>query len=153
MKNVGYDERLWKKCFELEEVRFTELKTGLKGIAIGCEDLFLAVDYNFQHLAVKLLDIYDFIYPLTGWFFLKKPSDLRKTKYTPIHMILAKKYGIMWPEILERIIAELENHVEILEDVKPEFWRCPKCKVTWPLSYVEKSKYRCPRCGEKLYPR
>ncbi|MHA1581993.1 MAG: hypothetical protein ACTSYM_05835 [Candidatus Baldrarchaeia archaeon] len=147
------DERLRQKCYEIEEVRFTELKSGLKGIAIDYDDLFLALDYDYQHLMVKLLDIYDFVYPLTGWFWLRKPSDLRDERCKAIHKILEKRYGEGWKLILERVIAELENYIEIMNEEKPEFWRCPKCKVAYHVALAEKLKYRCPKCGKKLYPR
>ena len=146
-------ERLREKCDLAELVRFTELKSGLKGVAIDYDNLFLVVDYNYQHLMVKLLDIYDFIHPLTGWFWLKIPSDLRSEKCEAIHKILEKRYGEDWKLILERVIAELENYIEIMNEKRPEFWRCPKCKVAYHVALAEKLKYRCPKCGKKLYPR
>jgi len=145
------DERLKQKCYNAELVRFTELKSGLKGIAIGMEDLFLVVDYDYTRIAVKLLDIYDFIYPLTGWFFIKKPSSLRKNNETsPIRQILREKYGKRWKIILERIIAELENYIEIMNEEKPKFWRCPRCKLNYPNDLAEKLSFTCSRCNVKL---
>jgi len=138
-----------EKCREIEEVRFTELKSGLKGIAIGVEDLFLVVEYDYTRIVVKLLDIYDFIYPLTGWFFIKKPSSLRKHNETsPIRQILREKYGKRWKIILERIIAELENYIETLEP--PRFWRCPKCKISYYEKKAKENGYNCPLCGVGL---
>jgi predicted transcriptional regulator len=96
---------------ELPNVAFSQLKNGLKGVALGEEDLFVAVEQAKKGLRLKLIDLWGDQEPLTGWMSLSKVEDLRiAAAANPLRRELRQRYHVKAPEVLEKLIITLQEN-------------------------------------------
>jgi hypothetical protein len=105
----------------LPEVAFSQLKDGVKGVAIGEEELFLEVERLGKTMRLRLYDIFDEMQSLTGWFTIRSPEHLRFLPQTkPLRAILEDKYGSQANLLLEAIIGTIQDHAEEWPLKEPE---------------------------------
>jgi len=95
----------------LPDVAFSELKNGVKGVAIGEENLFLIVEGAKRGLRLKLIDLWSEAEPLTGWMSLSKVEALRTVaQANPLRRELQRRYGANAQTVLEKVIIALEEN-------------------------------------------
>ena len=94
-----------KNFLKRDEVNFAELKSGIKGVALGEEDWFLLVKKNGKwRFSLWNLMPYE---ALTGWISLITPEDLRASRKAKI---IRDKVKARWgnaSEIIEWIVIEI----------------------------------------------
>ena len=103
----------------LSEVSFTELKGNRKGVTLGEEDLFLEVEKHGKTWKFRLVDMFaDEV--LTSWKGVADLEDLLYAKRTSIIRSKIKQRWSNYKEILEKILLEVENHLEAWEEKQKE---------------------------------
>ena len=102
----------------LPAVKFSCLKDGSKGVAIGEEDWWIYVERNQSHWRFRLYDLNDpeYMDPLTPWLRLKDPQELLVKREAKI---LRKYFEERWGK--ENVLKILGKVVSVLQDSGEEF--------------------------------
>ncbi|MDI6813840.1 MAG: hypothetical protein QMD10_09915, partial [Desulfitobacteriaceae bacterium] len=94
----------------LPEVAYGKLKDGTKGVSIGEEEFFLAVERKGKLWRFKLFTIFGEWRALTGWMTVSDVEHLRfYTGAMPLREFLKKEFGDKAPTVLERIIMTIQD--------------------------------------------
>lgn len=92
------------------EVTFSELKSGIKGVSIGEEDIFIQVMKKGKLWKLKVQDMFSNDV-LTGWVKLLDFGDLRHSRRAkPIRDILKNHWPKHVSKIVEQVIIQIEGH-------------------------------------------
>ena len=101
---------------EAPRVSWSALRSGAEGIAVGCEEYFLHVNFDGDgRLRVQLLNLLepDGIKPVTAWIRLKQPEDLRVSRHADLfRKALKRAFREHSDDVLERIILLLQERAE-----------------------------------------
>jgi predicted transcriptional regulator len=120
-----------------DEVTYSELKSGIKGIGLGEEFLFLQVERKRKLRRLRLMDLFSGDY-LTGYVKLIDLEDLRHSRRgKPIRDEL-KAHWQNVDEIIEKILIEIESHEEEWRNKKRKETTSEE-KVDFDESIVEKA--------------
>jgi len=103
----------------MTDVRATSIDNGQAGIAIGEENLFLAVEKTEKGWRFKLKDLMK-TERWTSWFQLKDPGQLyTSNRAKPFRLHIEESFREDWRMLIDRVIAEIQL-AEYMFDVEEE---------------------------------
>lgn len=97
-----------KSSLDLREIHYSELKTNIRGVMLGEEELFLEITKKRKLWKLKLRDMFT-QESLTAWVKLLDLEDLRRSRGKPIRGKLQTRWQNI-AEITERILIEIEEN-------------------------------------------
>jgi len=102
----------------MEEIRFSRLKSGCKGVALGFEEKFLMVEKARNSWRVKLVDLQT-DESLTAWHSLKNLDDLRSSlKHRDLRNLIGSQN-------IEKVLMTVEDNADEFDECKE-----PELKAT-----------------------